>query len=85
MFSLVLSMGDAIEVLKALVKEKTDTEIDTESASPYEVLYDDLVRCFVKHFTRLWFLKFSSPGMYIKSTDDNTGFMTSMYTALIKI
>ena len=53
MFSLVLSMGDAIEVLKALVKEKTDTEIDTESTSPYEVLYDDLVRCFVKHFTRL--------------------------------
>ena len=37
-------MGDAIEVLKALVKEKPDTEINTESASPYEVLYDDLVR-----------------------------------------
>ena len=37
-------MGDAIEVLKTLVKEKPDTEMDTESASPYEILYDDLVR-----------------------------------------
>ena len=57
MVSIVLSMGDAIEVLKALVKEQTDAEIDTESASPYEVLYDDLVRCFVKHITRLWFFE----------------------------
>ena len=57
MVSLVLSTGDAIEVLNSLVKEKEDTEIDTESASPYEVLYDDLVRCFIKHFTRLWFFE----------------------------
>ena len=62
-------MGDAIEVLKTLVKEKPDTEMDTESASPYEILYDDLVRHVLYGFLQSCGLsKMSS--LYVKSTKD---------------